>query len=134
MLILGMPMLLVIDQHKVLKSGLVSQFKSKGQGKEKSAFQLIKEEISWEELIEQGLVVAGSPSTVVEQLKTITKDLRVGTIIAFQAVGSMPHHLAKKNLQLFAEEVKPHLEDIWSEWDSSEYFPKGFGSREKQNV
>lgn len=115
-----------------IKAGLVSQFNTDDKKKEKSAAQLIKEGASWEELIESGLVVAGSPSTVVDQIKKFTKDIRIGTLIAMQAFGSMPHDLAMKNLKLFADEVKPHLKDIWSEYDYSDYYPSGLKSEQQQ--
>jgi hypothetical protein len=39
--------------------------------------------------------------------------------------GSMPHVLAKKNIELFGREVLPHVQKIWkdSSWENS-WWPK----------
>jgi hypothetical protein len=34
-------------------------------------------------------------------------------------------------MQLFAEEVKPYLSDIYSEWDHSAYWPKGYAQEQE---
>jgi hypothetical protein len=33
-------------------------------------------------------------------------------------IGSMPHELTLKNIDLFSREVLPHLRDNWSEWEN----------------
>ena len=46
-------------------------------------------------------------------------------------IGSMPKELTMKNIQLFSEEVMPHLKDTWSEWDNRWWIkPAGQVSRE----
>ncbi|WP_078427816.1 LLM class flavin-dependent oxidoreductase [Alkalihalobacterium alkalinitrilicum] len=105
--------------EKSLRAGLNSQY-LKGGG---SAFN--PKEATWEELIEKGVIIAGSPSTVRDRLIAAAKDLRVGTIFAMMHIGSMPRWLTMKNIQMFAQEVKPHLQDLWSEWDASPYWPTG---------
>ncbi|BCJ88298.1 LLM class flavin-dependent oxidoreductase [Effusibacillus dendaii] len=112
---------------KSLRAGLRSQF----DGTQKSAAQMLKDGMGWKELIEEGFIVAGSPASVRDQLAEGAKDLRVGNIMCLLHIGSMPHWLAIKNLQLFAEEVMPHLREIYSEWDHSHYWPTGFAEEEQ---
>ena len=41
-------------------------------------------------------------------------------------MGGMPHELTLKNIHLFAEEVLPHLRDVWADegWEN-EWWPTG---------
>ncbi|WP_078427819.1 LLM class flavin-dependent oxidoreductase [Alkalihalobacterium alkalinitrilicum] len=119
---------------KSLRAGLNSQLAAQAQGV-KSAAQLAQSgELTWEDLIEQGYIVAGSPQTVRDRLREIAKDLRVGTIFALLHLGAMPRWLTMKNIQMFGEEVLPHLQDVWSDWDASEYWPKGVISNSQQEI
>jgi hypothetical protein len=34
-----------------------------------------------------------------------------------QQIGSMPPDLTRKNTELFAREVMPHMRDLWTEWE-----------------
>lgn len=76
---------------KSVAQSAVSQFAVHG----KSRYAR-KQDISWQELVEAGNVIAGSPETVRDRLKHLIKTLRVGSITAHLNVGSMPHHLAVK--------------------------------------
>lgn len=97
---------------KSVARSTVSQFAVHG----KSRYST-KKDFSWKSLIEGGNIIAGSPATVRDKLKEIIKTFRIGNITAHLNVGSMPHHLALKNIELFSKEVMPHLKDIWDdEW------------------
>jgi len=107
---------------KSMRAGLRSQF----DGTQQSASALLKAGLGWKDLIDKGFIVAGSPATVRDQMKEVAKNLHVGNIMLLMQIGSMPHYLVQKNLQLFAQEVMPHLQSIWSEYDPSHYWPSGF--------
>jgi hypothetical protein len=66
---------------------------------------------------DNGFVIAGSPRTVREQLIESMRRLRVGHLLTLLHFGSMPTELCKRNIDLFAREVLPHLEPIWSEYE-----------------
>lgn len=70
---------------------------------------------SFAELMDAGSVVCGSPDTVVEQLTAHARDYRIGNLHAMLQFGSMPHHLAKKNISLFASDVMPRLRQVWDD-------------------
>jgi alkanesulfonate monooxygenase SsuD/methylene tetrahydromethanopterin reductase-like flavin-dependent oxidoreductase (luciferase family) len=73
--------------------------------------------LTFKDLLRSGAVIAGSPQTVRERLREAMKSLNCGHLITGLHIGSMPHELARKNTELFAREVMPHLRDMWSEWE-----------------
>ena len=74
-------------------------------------------EFTWKDYIVNGTVIAGSPSSVREELKEAIKGLKVGNLMLLLHFGSMPKALAAKNMKLFASEVMPYVKDMWSEYD-----------------
>jgi alkanesulfonate monooxygenase SsuD/methylene tetrahydromethanopterin reductase-like flavin-dependent oxidoreductase (luciferase family) len=77
-------------------------------------------EMGYRDFVKQGCVIAGSPATVRDQLREVIKRLRVGNLMVLLHIGSMPHQLTLKNIDLFAREVLPHLRDIWDDegWEN----------------
>jgi alkanesulfonate monooxygenase SsuD/methylene tetrahydromethanopterin reductase-like flavin-dependent oxidoreductase (luciferase family) len=112
---------------KSLRAGLRSQFRGT-QGR--SAQQMLRDGLTWDQLVEMGFVVAGSPATVRDQMRVLGQKLNVGNIMLLMQLGSMPHYLVLKNLQLFAEEVMPQAREQFSEWDASHYWPSGFAEEQ----
>jgi len=73
---------------------------------------------------QRGFVIVGSPRTVREQLMDGVKRLRVGHLLALLHFGSMPTDLCKRNIDLFAREVLPHLEDLWDDHYEDRWWPE----------
>lgn len=109
-----------------LRAGLRPQLS----GQAKFASQLLKEGLDWQGFMDKGYIIAGSPATVRDQLRDAAKQLHVGNIIIINQIGDMPHHLALKNMQMFAEEVMPYCRDVFPQWDPARYWPSGFGPRD----
>lgn len=65
---------------------------------------------TWQDLVDGGYVVAGSPDTVTEQLTERIELTGAGNLLTFLQLGSLPYELARKNHQMFAEEVMPKLQ------------------------
>lgn len=65
-----------------------------------------------EAMIESGLILCGSPSTVRDQIRTAEKELGIGTIIAMLQMATLPADLTDQNLRLFASDVMPHLKSV----------------------
>jgi alkanesulfonate monooxygenase SsuD/methylene tetrahydromethanopterin reductase-like flavin-dependent oxidoreductase (luciferase family) len=65
---------------------------------------------TWEDLMEGRFILAGSPTTVREQLTYILKELGTGIMLCLFQIGSMPHDLALKSMHLFATEVMPQVQ------------------------
>jgi alkanesulfonate monooxygenase SsuD/methylene tetrahydromethanopterin reductase-like flavin-dependent oxidoreductase (luciferase family) len=74
-------------------------------------------ELKAKDFYERGFVIVGSPKTVREQLMEGMRRLRVGHLLALLHFGSMSTELCKRNIDLFAREVLPHLEGLWDEYD-----------------
>jgi len=73
----------------------------------------------FKDFVDNGFVIAGSPATVREMLAEAIKNLRVGNLMLLLQIGSMPHELTLKNIDLCAREVLPYVRDIWDdEWEN----------------
>ena len=67
---------------------------------------------TFEELEEQGYIVAGSPETVVERVRAIHARLGFGILTGLLQFGTMPHDLTIRNMELFARKVMPQLRPL----------------------
>lgn len=74
----------------------------------------------FKDFVDNQFVIAGGPASVRDQLTEAVKKLRVGNLMVLLHIGSMPHELTLKNIELFSREVKPHLSHLWDEdgWDN----------------
>ncbi|MEX1023403.1 MAG: LLM class flavin-dependent oxidoreductase [Dehalococcoidia bacterium] len=72
---------------------------------------------TWQSLIENGNIVAGTPDQVVEQLEQVAKDLNVGHLMLLCQIGSMPHDLTMENIRLTATKVIPNLRHVHAEFE-----------------
>ena len=77
-------------------------------------------EWKYKDFVDNQLVIGGSPASVRDQLEEAIKKLRVGNLMVLLHIGSMPHDLTLKNIDLFSREVLPHLRGIWDdvEWEN----------------
>ncbi len=60
-------------------------------------------------MLDLGLVLAGSPKTVLATIKQRQKELGFGHLIAMLQVATQPAEQTAKSMKLFATEVMPHL-------------------------
>jgi len=84
--------------------------------------------LTWKDLTEGGFVVAGSPQQVTDKMANVIEGLRVGQLMLLCQIGSMPPELVRKNTQMFAQEVMPHLRNIWSGYQDR-WMPKPLTQR-----
>jgi alkanesulfonate monooxygenase SsuD/methylene tetrahydromethanopterin reductase-like flavin-dependent oxidoreductase (luciferase family) len=71
-------------------------------------------------------VIAGSPATVRDQIVDFVREFRIGNLLMMLQMGGMPHDLTMKNIDMFAEEVLPHLKPLWDDGDwQNEWWPTG---------
>jgi alkanesulfonate monooxygenase SsuD/methylene tetrahydromethanopterin reductase-like flavin-dependent oxidoreductase (luciferase family) len=101
--------------QKTVEAGLKAQVGSLA--------DMLRQNLTWKQLVDLGFVIAGSPATVREQLREALKSMHVGQLMILQHFGSIPHELTLKNTQLFAQEVMPYMKDLWSEWEDR-WYPK----------
>ena len=112
--------------EKGIRSGLTQKI-----GQELEAAQ----QYSYRELIEKQFVIAGSPATVREQLIEACRTLRIGNLMVLLQIGSMPHELALRNIDLFTEQVLPHLRPLWDNepWEN-EWWPERLRGKPKEQA
>jgi alkanesulfonate monooxygenase SsuD/methylene tetrahydromethanopterin reductase-like flavin-dependent oxidoreductase (luciferase family) len=66
---------------------------------------------SFKELVETGVVIAGSVDTVIEKLAYYTDELHAGMMVSGCHVGEIPEELVLKQQELMAKEVMPHFRE-----------------------
>ena len=88
-----------------------------------------RQALTWDDMVEEGYVIAGSPKTVTEGMQKAIEGLRVGHMMVLQQIGSMPKDLTMKNTEMFAEQVMPHLKGMWSEYEDR-WWPQPLKDRE----
>jgi alkanesulfonate monooxygenase SsuD/methylene tetrahydromethanopterin reductase-like flavin-dependent oxidoreductase (luciferase family) len=86
----------------------------------------VAQEMKWQDFVDKGHIIAGSPATVREQLTEAIKLLRVGHLMVLLHIGSMPDEIARKNTELFAKEVLPAVKGLWDEYDDP-WWPQAVG-------
>ena len=97
---------------KTIKAGKLDQLRAQAQAQFAS--------LTWKDLIESGMVIAGSPETVRERCEHMIQTLRVGTVFALFHMGDMPDWKVRKSSRLFAEKVMPQLQGLWPEYADDE--------------
>ena len=65
--------------------------------------------LSIDELMENGTVVVGSPRTVRDQLARLRDETNAGKLVTMLQFGVLSDELTKRNMEMFATEVMPHL-------------------------
>ena len=94
-------------QSQVAQAAQLSRYELK--------FQMLAREM--DAIVERGYVIIGSPDEVAAQLREVANNLNVGHLMMLLQFGNMGKDLAKYNTQLFAEQVKPQLHDVFADWE-----------------
>ena len=81
-------------------------------------------ELKAKDFFERGFIVVGSPKTVREKLLEGVKRARIGHLLTLLHFGSMPTDLTKRNIDLFAREVLPHLAPLWDDKYEDRWWPE----------
>jgi alkanesulfonate monooxygenase SsuD/methylene tetrahydromethanopterin reductase-like flavin-dependent oxidoreductase (luciferase family) len=83
---------------------------------------------SFEEMVAKGYVLIGSPDQVAEKLEQVARDLNVGQMMVLLQFGNMSKELAMYNTKLFAEQVKPRVDNLFeTEWEDR-WWPSGMAT------
>jgi len=99
---------------KTLKANVTSQMTRQALGD--------VSKMSWDQLVNDGYVIAGSPDTVVDRMKDLITSLRVGNIFCLLHVGDMPQDKCLRSTELFAREVMPKLRNMWPDYVDDDRF------------
>ena len=98
-------------QSQVTAAALKSSKKRRSDGFSGSA-------TTWEEILDAGYVIVGTPDEVAERLREVCNTLNVGNLMLLLQFGNMDHELAKYNTDLYAKKVMPQLADLFAEWEN----------------
>jgi hypothetical protein len=94
------------------------------------SFEFLKG-LKWKDFVDQGFIIAGSPSTVRERLATVLKDMNVGHVMALCQFGNLGRERTMRNTELYAKEVMPYLKkNLWTEWEDR-WSPKPLDSKQR---
>lgn len=72
----------------------------------------VHQNMSYDQGVRNGMVIAGPPRTVLTQLRAQVKELGINYLIAYLNFGSLAFSDAMRSLRLFAAEVMPELEAL----------------------
>ncbi|MBW2413121.1 MAG: LLM class flavin-dependent oxidoreductase [Deltaproteobacteria bacterium] len=82
----------------------------------------------FDQIVEQGYVVIGSPDEVADQLRTVATSLNVGQLMLLLQFGNMSKELTMHNSELFASKVMPQLQGLFEDEWENEWWPKPLAS------
>ena len=73
----------------------------------------------FEEIVDKGYVIVGSPDEVAEQLREVAISMNVGQLMLLLQYGNMSKDLTLYNTEMFAKRVFPQLTDLFEdEWEN----------------
>jgi alkanesulfonate monooxygenase SsuD/methylene tetrahydromethanopterin reductase-like flavin-dependent oxidoreductase (luciferase family) len=122
---MGMKSAMAESAKKVAKTGL----KKDDAGKGVAHAELGAGVESFRSLVEQGVLVAGSPEQCTEQLVDFGKRFNIGNMVLCSTIGNMPERIARYNTKMFADHVMPNLRPLFeNEWEH-EWWPKPLANR-----
>lgn len=94
-----------------IRAGLQSQMAGQSSALNQAAA------LSWQDMIDKGFIIAGSPDSVAEQMERVARTLKVGHVVCLLHFGDMPNELCRYSTELFAQRVIPRIRPIWNEYE-----------------
>ncbi len=94
-----------------IRAGLASQMAGQSSALNQAAA------LSWEEMIERGYIIAGSPENVAEQIHKLATSLQIGHLVCLLHFGDMPNDLCQYSTRMFAEKIVPQMKGLWSDYE-----------------
>jgi alkanesulfonate monooxygenase SsuD/methylene tetrahydromethanopterin reductase-like flavin-dependent oxidoreductase (luciferase family) len=85
----------------------------------------------WEEIVERGYVVVGTPDEVAERLRAVATTLNVGHLMLLLQFGNMSRDLTEYNTRLFAERVAPQLRGLFDDQWEDHWWPRPMPAGER---
>jgi alkanesulfonate monooxygenase SsuD/methylene tetrahydromethanopterin reductase-like flavin-dependent oxidoreductase (luciferase family) len=80
--------------------------------------------LTWEEILDKGYVIVGSPDEVAEKIREVAVSLNVGHLMLLLQFGNMGRDLAFHNTRLFAERVLPQVRGLFEDEWEDRWWPK----------
>lgn len=86
---------------------------------------------TWDDIIDKGYVIIGSPDEVAEQLTEVATELNVGHLMLLLQFGNMAKDVSQENTRLFAEKVMPQLCGLFEDEWEDRWWPRPMGPRDR---
>lgn len=101
--------LLKMPVEMLLPPGYTSRDSLKNLMKAKAS---LSQELTIDVAIEMGMLVCGAPATVRQMLEDHWRAMRFGNLLTMMHFGTLPADLTRRNMELFAAHVLPHLKQL----------------------
>ncbi len=75
-------------------------------------YKVREQYLTIEFLIDQGMIMCGSPNTVVERLTRRYEEMGFGHLVTMLQFGTLPAALTERNIRMFADQVMPKLRPL----------------------
>jgi alkanesulfonate monooxygenase SsuD/methylene tetrahydromethanopterin reductase-like flavin-dependent oxidoreductase (luciferase family) len=69
----------------------------------------ILQAMSFDDLIERGPALVGSPETIIRKIQAYRAALEIAVLVSVFSIGSMPQEMVTQSLRLFARHVMPYV-------------------------
>lgn len=85
--------------------------------------------MSFEQMVEKGYVIIGSPDQVAEKTVEMATDLHIGHVLSLCHFGNMDRDLAMHNTELMASKVLPQISHLWNDQWEDHWWPHSLATR-----
>jgi alkanesulfonate monooxygenase SsuD/methylene tetrahydromethanopterin reductase-like flavin-dependent oxidoreductase (luciferase family) len=79
---------------------------------------------TYDQILERGYLLVGTPDEVAERLRDIAVDLNIGQLMLLLHFGNMDRGLTGHNTTLFAERVLPQIRDLFTDRWEDHWWPE----------
>ncbi len=79
---------------------------------------------TFDQILERGYVIVGTPDEVAERLRDIAVDLNIAQLMLLLHFGNMDRGLTRHNTTLFAERVLPQIRDLFTDRWEDHWWPE----------
>lgn len=80
-------------------------------------------QLTFDDIVDNGYVIIGSPTTVAERLHDIATEFQVGHLILLPHFGNMSKELCSYNTRLLGEKVLPEIADLFDDKWEDHWWP-----------
>jgi alkanesulfonate monooxygenase SsuD/methylene tetrahydromethanopterin reductase-like flavin-dependent oxidoreductase (luciferase family) len=87
--------------------------------------------LTYEQMIDAGYIIVGSPTTVAERLHEVATSLNVGQLMVLLQFGNMEKDVVRQNTELFARHVIPELHGLFDDQWEDHWYPRPLPADER---
>ena len=114
-----------------IRAGIESQVGKASAEFTKEVAKVRKDARKFEDLLEAGYVIVGTPDEVAAKLKEVAINLHVGHLMLLLQFGNMSKELTMYNSKLFAEQVKPQITSLFDDQWEDRWWPQPMAAADR---